>query len=141
MLLDQIEVGAMIEIEPARIDEAEMLQFSNRYNPIPIHTDTEYAKNTKFGKVLASGVMSFLEVWANYVPRDFAGEDLIAGKSSYIEWFQPVFAGDILRGVAKVTKITPRNDYNGILQVTIDVYNQSDVLVLQNVTESIVRRK
>ena len=141
MFLDEIQVGDYIDVKPAQIDEQEMMDFSRRFNPVPIHVDEDYAKNTKFGKVIASGMMSFLVVWANYIPYDFAGEHLIAGKSSHIEWFKPVFAGDVLTGKATVTAVKPRNDYNGILEVTIDIYNQEDELVLKNVTESIVRRK
>lgn len=140
MRLEEIQIGDTIDITPATVDEQEMLAFSNRFNPVPLHTDPEYAKQTRFGKVIASGMMSFLVVWANYIPYDFAGEHLIAGKSSKVDWFGPVFAGDVLRGQAKVTGITMRNDYNGILEVTISVYNQKDELVLQNVTESIVKR-
>ena len=141
MFLDEIKVGEKIKIAPAVVEEEEMLAFSRRFNNIPVHTDKDYAKTTKFGKPIASGVMSFLVVWANYVQLDFAGEQLIAGKSSKIDWFKPVFAGDVLTGTAEVTAITPRNDYNGVLEVTIDVFNQSGELVLKNVTESIVKRK
>ena len=141
MFLDEIKIGAKIEIAPAVIEEDEMLAFSRRFNNIPVHTDADFAKTTKFGKPLASGVMSFLVVWANYVQQDFSSEQLIAGKSSKIDWFKPVFAGDILTGTAEVTAITPRNDYNGVLEVTIDVFNQSGELVLKNVTESIVKRQ
>ena len=141
MFLDEIKIGEKIKIAPAVVEEEEMLAFSRRFNNIPVHTDAEYAKTTKFGKPIASGVMSFLVVWANYIQLDFAGEQLIAGKSSKIDWFKPVFAGDVLTGTAEVTAITPRNDYNGVLEVTIDVFNQSGKLVLKNVTESIVKRK
>lgn len=141
MYLDEIQVGSYIDVKPALVEEEEMLAFSKRFNPVPIHVDKEYAQNTKFGKVIASGLMSFLVVWANYIPNDFAGEQLIAGKSSKIEWFQPVFAGDELTGKAVVTAVTPRNNYNGILEITIEVYNQNGELVLKNVTESIVARK
>lgn len=141
MFLDEIKIGGKIEISPAVVEEEEMLEFSRRFNNIPVHTDAEYAKTTKFGKPIASGIMSFLTVWANYVQHDFAGEQLIAGKSSKIEWFKPVFAGDVLTGTAEVTAITPRNEFNGVLEVTIEVFNQSGELVLKNVTESIVKRK
>ncbi len=141
MYLDEIKIGEKLEISPSVIDEKEMLDFSRRFNNVPIHTNEAYAKNTKFGRPLASGVMSFLVVWANYVRQDFAGDELIAGKSSKIDWFKPVFAGDVLSGTAEVTAITPRNDYNGILEVTIDVVNQNGELVLKNVTESVVKRR
>lgn len=140
MRLSELKIGMTKDIVPVTIDEEEMLSFSKRFNNIPIHTDKEYCKNTKFGRPIASGIMSFLVVWAEYIPSDFAGDDLIAGKSSHIEWFKPVFAKDTLRGIATITNLQSRNDYNGILEITIDVYNQEDELILRNITESIVRR-
>ncbi len=139
MYLDEIKLNMQIEIPPVVIEKEQMLEFSNTYNPIPIHCDEEYAKNTKFGRVLASGYMSFMAVWAKFMENDIFGDQLIAGKSSKIDWFKPVFAGDILSGRVTVTNITRRNDYNGICEITIDVYNQEKELVLTNVTESIVK--
>jgi len=141
MYIDDINMNMTIEIPPVTIDEKQMLDFSNTYNPIPIHCDEEYAKKTKFGKVLASGYMSFLAVWAEFMKNDIFGDELIAGKSSKIDWFRPVFAGDVLNGRVTVTNVTRRNEYNGIVEIKIDVFNQQQELVLTNVTESIVKYK
>ena len=65
----------------------------------------------------------------------------VAGKSTAIEWLKPVFAGDTLRGLAKVTGLAFRNEHNGIMTVTIDVFNQKDEKVLTSVVESIVGRR
>ena len=83
--------------------------------------------------------MSFMAVWAKYIEVDLFGEELIAGKSTHIEWLRPVFAGDTLKGEAVVTAITPRNPYNGIVEITIEARNQHGELVLTNVTEAIVK--
>lgn len=141
MYIDDINLNMTIEIPPVTIDEKQMLDFSNTYNPIPIHCDKEYVKKTKFGKVLASGYMSFLAVWAEFMKNDIFGDELIAGKSSKIDWFRPVFAGDVLNGGVTVTNVTRRNEYNGIVEIKIDVFNQQQELVLTNVTESIVKYK
>ena len=54
---------------------------------------------------------------------------------------KPVFAGDVLRGTARVTGLSFRNDHNGVLTVAIDVFNQKDEKVLTSVIESIVKRR
>ena len=139
MYLNDITVGMRIDIPAAVIDKEKMLDFARLYDPIPLHLDEEYAKSTKFGALIAPGVMSFMAVWAKYIEVDIFGEELVAGKSTHIEWLRPVFAGDTLKGVATVTAITPRNPYNGIVQITIEVRNQHGEVVLTNVTEAIVR--
>ena len=69
------------------------------------------------------------------------GEELIAGKSTKIEWFKPVFADDVLNAQAKVTGLTKRNARNGIVELTLTAYNGKGELVLSNITEAIVKCK
>ena len=80
-----------------------------------------------------------MAVWAKFVEDDVFGEQLVAGKSTKIEWFRPVYAGDTLTGRARISRITRRNAYNGIAEITIDVFNQHGERVLTDVTESIVK--
>ncbi len=141
MYFNELKVGMTVDIEPAIIEKEKMLEFAKSYDNIPLHTDEEYAKKTPFGKLIAPGVMSFMSVWAKYLEVDFFGEELLAGKSTKIEWFKPVFCGDVLKGKAIVTSLTPRNEKNGIAEVTIKAYNQNGELVLTGVTEAIVKIK
>ena len=90
---------------------------------------------------IAPGVMSFMSVWAEYLKVDLFGEELLAGKFTHIEWLKPVYANDVLTGKAEVTALTPRNPRNGLVTITIHVYNQHGVLVLTDVTEAIVKRR
>ena len=139
MYFDDMKIGATMEIAPVVIEKQKMLDFAHTYDPIPLHTDEEYAKSTLFGALIAPGVMSFMSVWAKYLESDFFGNELIAGKSTKIEWHKPVYAEDVLHGVATITNLVRRNARNGIVEITIDAYNQNDVLVLSDVTEAIVK--
>lgn len=141
MYFDDFKLNETIDIKPVIIDKGEMMDFAKRYDNIPLHTDEEYAKNTYFGRIIAPGVMSFMAVWANYLEIDLAGEELIAGKSTKIEWFKPVFAEDVLTAKAVITALTERNEKNGIVELTFYVKNQNDELVLTDVTEMIVKKR
>ena len=141
MYFDDIKVGMTLEIAPAVIEKGKMLSFARDYDNIPLHTDEEYAKRTPFGKLIAPGVMSFMSVWAKYLEIDIFGEELLAGKSTKIEWIKPVFAEDVLTGKATVTKCVERNARNGLVEITIEAYNQNGELVLTDVTEALVKRK
>jgi len=142
LYFEDIELNTMRETSCVTIEKDKMIEFAKGYDPIPLHTDEEYARNTRFGKLIAPGVMVFMSVWARYAREiDFAGDQLIAGKSTNIEWFHPVYAGDTVRGKATVTSMKPRNPYNGTVEITIDVFNQNNELVLRDVTETIVARK
>ena len=141
MYFDDLALGMTVETAPAFIEKEKMLAFAREYDAVPLHTDEEYAKTTPFGRLIAPGVMSFMAVWAKYLEVDFFGEELLAGKSTKIEWLKPVFAGDILTGRATVTKLVPRNGKNGLAEISFEVYNQRGELVLTNATEAIVKRR
>ena len=141
MYFNDLKVGMTVETAPAVIDKDRMLAFAKEYDDVPLHTDEEYAKATHFGALIAPGVMSFMAVWAKYLQVDFFGEELLAGKSTKIEWMKPVFAGDVLTGKAMVTNLVKRSEKNGVAEVTIEAYNQKGELVLVGVTEAIVKNR
>lgn len=140
MYLDDLSTAMKIDIPASHISRERMIEFAKLYDPFPLHHDDEFAKNTRYGQLVAPGVMSFMSIWANFIRLNVLGDELIAGKSTKIEWFKPVFAGDTLTGKARITNITPRNKYNGIAEITIEVFNQHGELVLTDVTESVVKR-
>ncbi len=139
MYFDDLKLGMTADTEPAVIRKEAMIDFAKLYDNIPLHTDEEYAKKTPFGKLIAPGVMSFMSVWAKYLEIDFFGEELLAGKSTKIEWLKPVFADDVLTGKVTVTKLVKRNLRNGLVELTIEARNQNGELVLTDVTEAIVK--
>ena len=139
MYFDDMKLGMSVDTAPAVIKKEKMLDFAKDYDHIPLHVDEEYAKTTPFGRIIAPGVMSFMSVWARYLDVDFFGKELLAGKSTKIEWHKPVFADDVLTGKAKITRLEKRNAKNGIVEVSIDVFNQHGELVLTDVTEAIVK--
>ena len=141
MYFDELKIGMAVDTAPAVIEKEKMVAFARDYDNIPLHTDEEYAQTTPFGKLIAPGVMSFMSVWAKYLEVDFFGEELLAGKSTKIEWLKPVFANDVLVGKATITNLVKRNAKNGLVEITIEAYNQDGVLVLTDVTEAVVKCK
>ena len=141
MYFEEIKLGMTVEIAPVIIEKEKMLDFAKTYDPIPLHTDEAYARTTIFGGLIAPGVMSFMSVWAKYLEQDLLGQQLLAGKSTKIEWLKPVYPEDVLTGKAIVTRLEQRNAKNGLVEISIEAHNQKGDLVLTNVTEAIVKCK
>ena len=139
MYFEDFTLNMSVDTEPVRIEKEKMMAFARDYDNIPLHTDEAYARTTPFGGIIAPGVMSFMSVWAKYLELDFFGPELLAGKSTKIEWLKPVFADDILTGKVTVTNLVQRNPKNGLVELTILVHNQKGELVLKDVTEAIVK--
>lgn len=141
MYFDDLKLGMTVEIAPAHIQKEKMLAFAREYDNIPLHTDEAYAKASPFGALIAPGVMSFMSLWVKYLEVDFFGEGLLAGKSTKIVWEKPVYADDVLTGKATITNLKKRSERNGLVEISIDAYNQTGELVLTNITEAIVKCK
>ena len=141
MYFEEFVLGTKSIIEGVVINKDDMIDFAKKYDNIPIHTDEQYAQKSIFGKLIAPGVMSFMSVWAKYLENDLAGDELIAGKSTKIEWIKPVFADDILNGVCTISNLTKRNKKNGLVELTFEVFNQNNELVLIDTTEMVVKCK
>lgn len=141
MVFNDLKIGMTVDIPPAVIEKEKMMDFARLYDNIPLHTDEEYAKKSPFKALIAPGVMSFMSVWAKYLEVDLFGDDLLAGKSTKIEWLKPVYADDILKAKAVITNLNQRNEKNGVVELTIHAYNQHGDLVLTDITEAIVKCK
>jgi acyl dehydratase len=139
MYFEQFTLGTKINLEPVTIKKERMIDFAKEYDNIPLHTDEKYAQTTIFGDLIAPGVMTFMSVWSKFLELNLAADEFIAGKSTKIEWEKPVYANDTLRGVCTVSRLTKRNKKNGIVEISVDVYNQNGIIVLKNVTEMIVK--
>ncbi|MBO7292636.1 MAG: MaoC family dehydratase N-terminal domain-containing protein [Clostridia bacterium] len=138
MYFDDMTVGMTVEIPPVVIEKEKMLAFAREYDNIPLHTDEEYAKRTRFGGLIAPGVMTFMTVWAEFLKADLYGDELVAGKSTHIEWLAPVYPGDRLTSRATVTALERRGTRSGLVTLTVEVWNAEGHKVLRDVTESVV---
>ncbi len=141
MYFEELKIGMSVKTAPAVIKKEKMIEFAREYDNIPLHTDEEYARNTHFGGLIAPGVMSFMSVWAKYIEVDFFGEALLVGKSTKMEWLKPVYADDVLTGIATITGLTKRSERNGLVEFSVDIYNQNGETVIRNVTEAVVKCK
>lgn len=140
MYFEDFEIGQEFRVENVIIDKEKIFSFAREYDPLPLHLDEEYAKTTEFGGLIAPGVMSFMLIWAEYVKLNLWEDALVAGKSTSVTWHSPVYPGDVLRGVARISRKTKKKT-TGIIEVTVEVYNQHDKLVITDVSELVLRRK
>ena len=81
--------------------------------------------------------MSFMLMWTKFIDINVFGTELVAGKSTKMEWIKPVYPGDILTGKAEISGKTKRNSRNGVIEVAVHVFNQNGDLVLTDTTEVI----
>lgn len=136
MYSEDFYIGRQFRLEPTIIEEEKMTAFAWEYDPLPIHTDKEFAKQSKFGRRIAPGAMSFMSVWAEFV-RSGALKHVIAGVGTSLEWIAPVYGGDVLYGTVTVTDNIPKSG-KALVELTTEISNQNGVSVMWNVTKTLI---
>lgn len=139
MYFDELTVGQTFAIPPVTITEEAIRSFAHSYDPLPVHMDPEYAASTPFKGIIAPGVMSFMAVWAEFLRSNGWGKNFVAGKNTKIEWFAPVYAGDVLKGEGRVMDMVRHKPDSGILYLGIDIYNQDGVKVIFDSSELVLK--
>ncbi|MBN8981805.1 MAG: hypothetical protein J0I29_11115 [Rhizobiales bacterium] len=103
-----IEIGRIFPFGTYRMEEAEILDFANKYDPLFIHNDPAAAKNGPFGGIIASGLHTmavYQRLIAEALWWHVAG---IAGKRFEIDLQRPVRPGMVLTGQAQIVDIVHR---------------------------------
>lgn len=140
MYFDDFSLHDTFKIDPVLMNYEDAQDFTYKFDPIPIHYDEEAAKAAGFDAIIVPGVFSFMKVWAKFCEEhSIFGDSLIAGKNTKLEWYAPVYAGDVLSSVAYVIDLTPLSRNRGSVELAIDIYNQKGVKVMRDTTQTVIK--
>jgi acyl dehydratase len=125
--------GLVSEFGPIAIDEADVVAFALRYDPQPIHVDTEAAVAGPFGGLIASGWHTASLVMRILVEHYLARGAAVASPGvDELRWLQPVRPGDLLR--VRVTVLEARRSRSkpdrGLVRTRIEAINQDGAVVM-----------
>jgi acyl dehydratase len=125
--------GAVYECGSIAVEGPEILEFANRFDPQPLHTDEDAARKSVFGGIIASGWHT-----ASLMMRLFVDHYLsrVASLSSpgvdELRWLKPVRPGDelFLRVTVMETTRSRSKPDRGVVRSFIEVRNQHDQIVM-----------
>jgi acyl dehydratase len=134
--------GSVHEFGTIGVDEQEVIDFGRRFVPLPYHVDKEAAKNSIYGRLIASGwhtaalmMRLYSDHYLSYVAN------LGSPGVDQLRWDKPVFPGDELSirvTVAEARRSTSKPD-RGILTSFIEVLNQNGEAVMTLKSVNFVR--
>jgi acyl dehydratase len=142
--LEDYAPGLVQEFGPTVVDEAEIVEFARRYDPQPIHTDPEWARNGPFGGLIASGwhtaaIMMRLLV-DHYLP---SAASLGSPGIDELRWLRPVRPGDQLRVRVTVIEVRPSRSKpdRGLIRSRIEVLGADGSAVMTMTGLNMMRRR
>lgn len=125
------------------VTEAEILEFGQRFDPQPFHTDPVAAKSSVFGGLVAPGTLiicarSWLVNHLDHCPAYSAGLGI-----ENMNLIKPVRPGDTLRLEVRVlsARLSVSRPDHGVVTCKNLIFNQHDELVMELTPKLLVRRK
>ncbi|MBO32657.1 MAG: acyl dehydratase [Rhodospirillaceae bacterium] len=131
--LEDYEVGRTYILGEFSVDECEIIEFAEKFDPQPFHVNPIAAKGTQFGGVIASGYHVLSMAMRLLVDRFISPKSSIVSPGlDEIRWHQPTRPGDRLRCQVTVTSMRPSKSKpdRGILYDLVELHNQDGDLVL-----------
>lgn len=138
---EDVEVGSTSVHGSYDVTAEEIVEFAERYDPQPFHTDEEAAEDSMFEGLVASGwhTMAMCMRMINQHPEPIAA---LAGVSAdKIRWRKPVRPGDHLELHTEVLSKRPssKHDDRGYVTTGIEAHNQRDEVVVSYETTALVK--
>lgn len=102
---EDLEVGETHDCGSTDVTKAEMLEFAERYDPQPIHTDETGAQESIYGDLIASGWLT-CALTARCLVTGYMNKNATLGGRGIDElrWHQPVYAGATLTVTAELVE-------------------------------------
>lgn len=133
LAFEDFQPGQRFRLGTYEVTEAEIVDFAERFDPQPFHTDVQAASESPFGGLIASGWHTASVFMRLYVDAVLA--DSLSMGSPGIEqlrWLHPVRPGDRLTGSFIVEAVHPsgKRADRGTVMFRGEMSNQEAVTVL-----------
>ena len=144
LFFEDFEVGQVYDTGTKTLDEAEIIEFGEKYAPLPYHTDAEAAKDTDFGTLVAAGYQTAAITFGLFART---GALSLSGMGSpgvdTLRWKRPVKVGDTLRAEAHIVEISAarKEGARDAVRIRYDTFNQNDEIVMTLTSLHFVRRR
>ena len=142
---EDLEIGLTRTFGGYEVTREEVVEFASQYDPQPFHLDDEFAAQTHFGRLSASGwhtcAMTMRMMVDNMMKEKSAG--LGSPGVDQLRWKKPVYPGDTLRCETEILekRRSASRPEMGIFKSRIRTFNQHDDMVLEMISNALIRTR
>ncbi len=140
---EDLEEGMEVDCGSIEVSREEMLEFSERYDPQPIHIDEEAASESMYGDIIASGWLT-CALSARLLVKEYMNKNAMLGGRGMDElrWHKPVYAGDTLNvSLMLEEKYSGDNQLYGHTRENLKTMNQHGDVVLSMTGLGLVEKR
>lgn len=130
---DDLAVGQVYTSGSLTLDKNQMIAFAEAFDPQPMHTNEEEAKDTFFGQLVGSGwhtLSSTIRLMAEAKP--FGKTPLIGMEVDKVRFMKPLLPGVTLQAKMEVVDLRPsRKEGRGYVRVHVTTLADGEPLLSQ----------
>jgi acyl dehydratase/molybdopterin converting factor small subunit len=139
---EDFSIGERFQAPSKTLTDAHFLFFAGLTGDShPLHYDVEYAKNTRFGRPVAHGLMlAAMTALGAGVLAPLVQESIVAFVEQSTRFLAPAFTGDTIYPELEVVELTPKST-TGLLGFTARLTNQRGETVLEGRHAYLIKRR
>lgn len=140
---DDIAVGDVRHSDEYRISKSEIVEFGEKYDPQPFHTDEAAAEDSIFGGLVASGWQTAAICMRLHVESSEDTATQAGVGVDDLRWHRPLRPGDSLRLRNEIVDKRPSESdpSRGFVTTYHEGLNQDDEVVISYEATAMVRRQ
>ncbi len=142
LYIEDLHVGVRFTTREQLLDEKQIIDFAQQFDPQPFHTDVQAAQASLFGGLVASGwhtAALTMRLMVEAIP--FASG--LIGVGGECNWPRPARVGDTLHAEVEIIDIRPSKSHpdRGLATVKVNTLNQNGEAVQNLIAKIIVYRR
>lgn len=131
LYLEDLRIGQRFVTATHTVDESQIRAFAAQFDPQPFHLDTEAAKRSIFGRLVASGWHTAAITMRLLVEGGAPLAGGLVGLGGELSWPNPTLPGDVLHVESEIVAIVPSRSKpdRGIVTFRNETRNQRNEIV------------
>jgi acyl dehydratase len=127
-----------------KVKKEDVIAFAQKYDPQPFHLDEEAARNSLFGRLVASGWHTAAMTMSMVARSEYRPTRGTIGLGfDGLRWPVPVYPGDELRIESEILEMRPSNSRpdRGLMKIRTRTLNQNNQVVQELIANAMVPRR
>ena len=144
LFFEDFKVGQVIKTGSYTLEEAEIIEFGQKYAPLPYHTEVEAAKETSFGGLVAAGYQTAAITFGLFAETGALADSGMGSPGvDTLRRKHPVKPGDTLYVLANILELSAAEKKGGrdAVRIRYDTLNQHDYIVMTLTSLHFIRRR
>ncbi len=140
---EDFAAGTTYESRGRTVTEADIVNFAGLSGDfVELHTNEEFARKSPFGRRIAHGALVFSISTGLMTQMNLVNDTVLAFYGmDKLRFTSPVFPGDTVRVVKRVTELKEKDAERGVVTFETQVLNQNNEPVIVYTDKLLVKRK